>query len=181
MTLKVQNPDTNEEIEVYTAEEIADRDAKIADLSKKLEDRGNDFSQMSKKLEKVDEFGKQIETLQSTLAEKEKAERENAKASALGKFHGGKVDAKEQLESSYAKLAGMPENTPEEIAARANEAAKLAGYLTDGRNPLYTPFSGEAPSPRGVSESAQAKEEEFYKSERGQAALKAMGFVPDAK
>ena len=72
MTLKVQNPDTNEEIEVYTAEEIADRDAKIADLSKKLEDRGNDFSQMSKKLEKVDEFGKQIETLQSTLAEKEK-------------------------------------------------------------------------------------------------------------
>lgn len=179
--MKVINPETNEEIEVFTQAEVAERDAKIAELTKKTTEQGENISQMSKNFEKVDEFGKKIESLETSLAEKEKNELQSIKDSALGKFHGGKENLKTELEASYAKLAGMPEKTAQEIAERSEMAAKLAGFSVDSRNPLYTGMSGEAPKSRAVAEGQKEKEDEFYKSDRGQAALNAMGLAKPAE
>jgi uncharacterized coiled-coil protein SlyX len=169
------------EMEVFTQAEMKEQQDKITELNGKLTARGEDFSQMSKKLEKVDEFEKKIGGLEQTLADKEKQEKINMKNSAFEKWHGGKEDLKTGIENAYAKLAGMPESTLEEVALRANEAAKLAGFSVDSRNPLYSGMSGEAPRPRVASESTEAKEAEFFASDRGQAALKAAGLSNPVK
>lgn len=77
---------------------------------------------------------------------RETSDRMRNKDNALRNFHGEKEEVKKTLEEKYALLTGMPETTPEEISARAQAAAQLAGISVESRpNPLYQSANGEAP------------------------------------
>lgn len=152
---------------VYTAEEFTAKENELATIQADLVEarrlnveRGDNmkaYSQMSDAekagydanttvlLKREEELTKQLGELNSKLTDKEKRENESAKNSSLASIHHGDEATKTKLEEKYALLTGMPETTPEEIAARAREAATLAGIQIDPRNPLYSSISGEAP------------------------------------
>lgn len=92
-----------------------------------------------------DKLEEELGNVKKSLEDKETKEKEYTKTSVLKGYHGDKEDIKKSLEEKYSMLAGMPESTPDEIKARANAAATLAGISIDSRNPLYSSFSGEAP------------------------------------
>ncbi len=96
-------------------------------------------------LKRSDQTAAELADTKKKLEERDIRDRDSAKNNALSGFHGGKEDIKKTLEEKYAILAGMPETTPEEIKARATEAAKLAGISIDSVNPLYQRFDGDAP------------------------------------
>lgn len=89
---------------------------------------------------------------------KEKTENERTKNNALKGFHADVAEVKEKIEKSYAALAGMPETTPEEVQARAEAAARLAGISVESRNPIHQSFSGEAPRYKEKSEYVETPE-----------------------
>jgi hypothetical protein len=97
-------------------------------------------------LRRHDELEGEVGTLKTRLEEKDKNEKDYTKNSVLKNFHRGDETVKKAIEQNYAHLAGMPESTPDEIAARAASAARLSGITIDPINPLYTPISGEAPA-----------------------------------
>lgn len=171
MPTKIANEE-GVEIEYFTPEEVAADKAEIARLSALDKERGNNFSQFSEKLGKTEV---ELEGVKKTLAEKETAEKNHARESSFAKY-GDTDEIKTALNDNYSKLAGMPETTPAEIQARAEMAAKMAGFTLNSRNPLYVNPLGEAPKPK----QSDAKDE-FMQSEKGQAALKAMGIAPDKK
>lgn len=161
---------------VYTAEEIAAKDAEIERLNVLNGEKTENFKKVNEKTEKLEG---DVNKLTETLAQKETRERESAKTVNGVRYHGNNEDLKKKVEDNYALLSGMPETTPEEIAARMTQAAVLSGINVAPLNPLNQPFSGEAP--RIKPEDAKAKEDEFLKSEKGQAALKAMGMEDEVK
>lgn len=168
MAKEIENEDGTKET-VYTAADMAAKDQEIADAKKLADEKTDNFKQFNEKLGKTDE---ELTRVKTQLADKEKLEKESAKTSTAARFHGNNDEIKGKLETNYAALAGMPESTPEEISARMEAAAKLAGISVESRNPLYTPAYGEAPREKAPG----AKEDEFLKSEKGIAAQKAMGF-----
>lgn len=109
-------------------------------------------------MKRSDKTAAEVEELRTKLAEKETNERSYTKSSVLKNFHGDKEDIKKVLEDKYAILAGMPENTPDEIRARAGEAAKLAGISLDSINPLYQSFNGEAPKYKEPTEFVETQD-----------------------
>lgn len=169
MAKEILNEETGVMETVYTAEEMAAKDAQIEEANKIARERGENFSRFNDKVAKTEE---ELAAMRTRLEEKEMQERTSARNNSAAKFHGNNDELKQKLDSSYEALAGMPEGTPEEIAGRMEAAARLAGINVQSRNPLYTPTYGEAPQQR----QNENKEDEFLKSERGQQALKAMGF-----
>lgn len=184
---EIETPEGTKET-VYTAEEYTAKEGELTVLQTKLQDleklnatRGEDFkaySKMSEEEKKVYDANttnllkneellrNQITDLTGKLTDKEKRENDSAKNNALSSIHRGNEDTKKTLEEKYALLSGMPETTAEEIAARAKEAAKLAGIQIDPRNPLYTGVNGESPvyKPKG----------EFVETPKGDAAVQAV-------
>ena len=112
-----------------TAEEKAAYDANTTELL-----RRDDLSQ------------KEIADLRKRLDDKEALEKNSNKTNALTRFHQNNEETKKALEENYALLSAMPETTPEEIHARAQKAARLAGINVDSMNPLYVSINGEAPT-----------------------------------
>lgn len=171
--IEEKNEDTGETTKVtyYTAEEIAAKDVEIERLNNLNNEKTENFKKVNDKTEKLEgEFGK----LKETLTQKEDRERETAKVTYGAKYHANNEELKTKIEAKYS-LLNMPESTAEEVAAKMEEAARMAGIVTDNRNPLFSPTYGEAPRI-----SVKNKEDEFLKSEKGQAALKAMGFETEA-
>lgn len=151
----------------------ATKDAELAELRRLNAERGENFTRYSKMTEEekknydenttnllkhTDKLTGQVEELTAKLTEKEKAENERTKNSALKGFHGDLPEVKQKLEEKYALLAGMPESTPEEITARAAEAAKLAGIAVDSRNPLNISIHGEPPMYKEKTEYTETNE-----------------------
>lgn len=169
------NEMTGEKEFVFTADEIkANQDAlvaketELAEAKRVAEERGQNFSEYNKKTEKLEG---EVKSLKTTLEEKTAREIASAKSDAGLKYHGNNEELKTKLEQSYA-LVNMPENTPQEIAARMEAASRMAGIvLPGGPSPLTAPMYGEPPQQK----KARAEEAEFLQSEKGQAALKAMG------
>lgn len=117
-------------------------------------------------LKREEQLSTEVSTLTTKLTEKEKRENESAKTNALSSIHHGEEVSKKLLEEKYALLTGMPETTPDEISARAKEAAKLAGIQIDPRNPFYTAINGEAPQYK--------PKEEFVETPKGAQAAAAV-------
>ena len=147
-------------INVYTDEEVAAKDAEIERLKQisveKTENfrRYNEMTEEQRKaysenelifIKQNDQLQDKIKTLEETLVKKEERERQEKKMSVFQRFHGGNDEIKNKIDQEYSLLTGMPETTPEEISARAEKAARLAGIVIDTRNPIYQPINGEAP------------------------------------
>lgn len=172
MSKEIETPEGTKEV-VYTAEEYTAKETELGTITKELEtlrrvaaEKGENFkkfSQMSEEEKKVfdvntinllrreEQLSGEVNDLKTKLTDKEKKDNESAKSFALTNIHHNDEASKKLLEEKYALLSGMPETTPQEISARAKEAAKLAGIQIDPRNPLYSPMSGEAPQykPKG--------------------------------
>lgn len=97
-------------------------------------------------IKRNDKIEEDLKAERETRLAREKADSERNKANALKGFHNDLPEVKTKLEEKYALLAGMPETTPEEINARAAEAAKLAGISVDSRNPIYSSVHGAPPT-----------------------------------
>lgn len=159
---------------VYTADEYKAKETELQKTQSDLEtakrisaEKGNNFkkfSEMNDEEKKVldanqinllkneERLISDIEGLKTKLTEKEQKENQSSKNSALLSIHHGEESSKKILEEKYNLLTGMPETTSQEIAARAKEAAKLAGIVVDPRNPLFTHISGDAPNYKPKSE-----------------------------
>lgn len=174
MAKEIVNEDTGEKETFYTKEEMEAKDKELTDAKALNEERSKNFNGVNEKIGKLEE---EVKLTKTQLAEKEVRERDSAKNNSGSKFYGANADLKAKVDANYAVLAGMPENTPEEIQARMEAAARLSGISVGGQpNPIYSPIDGEPPR----QAQAKAKEDEFLKSEKGQAALKAMGLEPEA-
>jgi hypothetical protein len=149
-----------EEVIVYTREEIETRDAEIARLNglnkEKTENfrRYNEMTQEERDnhsenelnlIRRNDILEAEIKGVKETLAEKETREKNEAKTNLLKQYHNDLPEVKTTLEEKYAMLAGMPENTPEEIRERTIQAARLAGISVDSVNPIYQSVNGMPP------------------------------------
>lgn len=173
MSIEIEKEDGTKEV-VYSTEEYTAKDTEITDLKGKLTElerinatRSSDFTAYSKMseedkkafdanttnlLKNEETLRNQIADLTGKLSDKEKRDNDAAKNHAMSSIHHNDEKTKNLLEEKYALLAAMPENTPDDIAARTREAAKLAGIQIDPRNPMYTSFSGEAPQYKQNSE-----------------------------
>jgi len=140
---------------------IADLEAEKVRLEKLNAERGENFKRYNEMTEEErknfdantinlikrgDELQSKLEEVTKKLTEKEQRELESGKTNALKMYHGGNPELETKVKSQYDILSGMPETTPEEIAARAQAAARLAGISVDSANPLYQPMHGEAPN-----------------------------------
>lgn len=173
---------------VYTTEEYSAKETELATVQDELKEarrlsaeRGENlksYSQMSESekaafdanttilLKREETLVGQINDLNTKLTDKEKKDNDSTKTSVFTNIHHGDEATKTKLEEKYALLSGMPETNPQEIAARAKEAAVLAGIQLDQRNPLFSTISGEAPTFK--------PKEEFVETPKGTAAAEAV-------
>lgn len=159
------------EIDVIPLTEVESRDNKIQELEKALEEQkrvseektGN-FKQFNEKTVKLED---ELNSLRTVLSEKEAREKSSFKEIGFERFAKGNEDIKKVLQEKY-DLLSMPDSTQQDIEARIKSAAMLAGINTVVVNPLNVNPNGDAPNNSQHSD-------DFLKSEKGQAALKAMG------
>lgn len=199
MSFKVQDPnDESKEIEVFTPDEVAAKDAEItaakADAEKFRADADKYQKVSAEKTENFKKLNEMTESEKAALsAEKiefmKRAEAAEAKVSnledkfnkdtqdrinadteaALKKYHGDDPKMKEVLEKNF-KLISLEGTDTNTIYERARLAAAMEAGKTGRANPLMSPMNGSAPRSQQSS-----KSEEFLKSEKAQEAMKRMG------
>lgn len=199
MPITIDNPNGEGQIDVFTPEEVAAKEAEAQAAKdalaardaeyKKLEsihasqaDNFKRFKDMSEeeisKLSAKDiENIKRIEAAEDAaaaahakLTEKEQADADAKKATLVQKYTGGDKDLVAKFEEKFATLAGVAD--PEE---RAAAAAILAGIgIVPGVNPITQQFNGAPYVPKEQKES-----EQFLASDRASAAIAAMGGLPE--
>lgn len=160
------------EVEVFTADEVAaaakveadrvaaEKDTEIEKWKKVSTEKTENFrkyNEMTQEerdahsanelelIKRNDKIEEDLKAEREARITREKTDNDRTKNNALKSFHNDLPEVKTKLEEKYALLAGMPETTPEEISARATEAAKLAGISVDSRNPIYSSIHGEPP------------------------------------
>jgi hypothetical protein len=154
---------------------VTEKEAEIANLRKvsaeKTENfkKYNDLTEEERKafdantvtiMKRADKLEEELTQTKTSLAEKEQKERDYNKNSILRTIHSDDAKIKASIDEAYGKL-NMPETTPDEIRARAEAAARLAGISVQSQNPLYQPYSSEAPNLKSE------KDKEFVETERG--------------
>ena len=87
----------------------------------------------------------------------------------IAKMSGGNAEIKQKMIDSW-DLINIPGTDTESISARAGAVFNMVTGGSHAPNPLTAGFNGESPAAR-----AQKEDEAFLTSEKGQAALKAMG------
>ncbi len=182
MSKEIQNDAGETEI-VYTADEYKALEAdagkaktletELAEAKRLIAERGENFTAYSKMseeerkvydanttnlLKREENLLTELAGVKTTLAEKEEKEKTSLKTNALSNIHQGDEATKTKVEAEYALLTGMPETTQDEINARAQKAALLAGIQIDPRNPLYIPVNGEAPMHKDKKEFVETPE-----------------------
>lgn len=205
MTIKVDDPNNpGQEIEVYTADELAVKEAEAttakaeaeaarieADKYKRV---ASEQTQNFKKLnemsdaEKAKMTAEQIEdrkrweaaearatALEDSINNDKKARVQSDTAAALAKYHGGDDKLKAALEENF-KLINLEGTDKETIEKRAKMAADMYKGQTGRVNPLMASMSGGSPGHQEKS-----KTEEFLGSDRAAEAMKRMGDAPVAK
>lgn len=159
--LEQQKTEAIDAVKADSTKTIEEKDAEILRLNKVSAEKTDNFRKYNEMTEEErkahteneiiqirrnDKLEEELGGVKKTLEEKEIRERDYAKTSVLKAFHGDKEEVKKVIEEKYAILSGMPETTPDEIRARATEAAKLAGINVNSQpNPLYQGFSGASP------------------------------------
>lgn len=202
MTVKITDPDTGEENEYYTADEIqaaeaaktaaetaaAESNAKYENLNKLHSSQAENFKRYKDMSEdeksalsaEKTETLKRIEAAEdiankanAKLAEKETAEAETKKNSLVSKYTGNDKDLAAKFTEKYDGLESIAD--PEQ---RAVAAAALAGIGVNVQvNPLHQRYNGEGPQ----ASKAKTERDEFLASDKGQAGLAAMGMAQDKK
>ena len=174
MVMKVEHPETGEEIDVYTQEDLdaiqAEKQAlldeaeklrkvniektenlkKLRDMSE--EDKGRYTAEQIELIRRTEEQAEQLEALRSESVDKEQREFERNKEAALKQYHNGNEDMKAKIEANW-DLVNLPGTTLDVVAARAEHAARLAQIEMVRSNPLNGHMSGHGPSSSSPTES----------------------------
>ncbi len=200
MSLKIDDPNNEgQEIEVFTAEELAAKaaevettknaelataNAEVERLKKVSAEKTENFKKLNEmtEAEKAAMSAKQIEDLKRIEAAESKAQALEDKINndtksrvekdietALAKYHGGDEKLKEQLKKNF-DLINLQGTDTETIQERAKLAADMEKGKLGRINPLHSGFGGSAPKSADKN-----KTDEFLNSEKAKAALKAMG------
>ncbi len=197
--MKIEDPNNpGEEIEVFTPDEVAAKDAAIAENTKALADAKAEVERLNqhtalqkdnfKKLNEMSETeraslsAEKIEAmkrfeaaearaaaLETKLNDDTKKRIETDTEKALAQYHGGDPKLKEQLEKNF-KLINLEGTDTETIQERARLAKNMLVGSSEKPNPLYASMNGGAPRSEQKS-----KSEEFLKSDKAAEALKRMG------
>lgn len=196
--MKIQDPnDEEKEIEVFTPEEMAAKDAEIVAAKADAENARRVASEQTANFKKLNEMteaekatftAKEIESMKRIEASEAKAAAledeinndkksrvESKKASEIAKYAGSDPEIKKKLEENYdlINLTGTDDAT---IEKRAKLAANMLTGATGRTNPLYSPMNGAGPVARESS-----KTEEFLNSDKAAEARKRMGDDPITK
>lgn len=201
MTIKITDPnDPDKEIEVFTPDEVAAKDAAMAeketalatangelekerrvsaeksDNIKRLRDMSDEekskLSQEQIEQRKIAE--KALDEAESAKAElkKEREEKENLKKeNFLERFSGGNADLRKKLEENFNIIDSGKEP---DLEKRMGAAAAMAGINMNPKNPLTQEIFGQAPTEKQKSE-----KDDFLKGDKAAAAFKAMGISPE--
>lgn len=170
MAFKYQD-DNGNEIEAYTKEEYEQIQAeakRVKELEEELERQKKVSAEKSESFKKLNERTeaekaamdintlealKRVEMLEHELAEERRIKQEQdnlskttVKETIVKIFAGESDDIKTKVLDNYQALAGMPENTPEEIKARMEKAAVLSNIQIPHNtpNPLYASMFGSS-------------------------------------
>lgn len=197
--IKIEDPENEgQEVEVYTAAEVAAKDTEIAAARAEAEAAKAEAQKYQKvSAEKTENFKKLNDMTESEKAllstEKieamKRAEAAEARVqviedkyntdtqnriksdteSALARYHGGDTKLKEELEKNF-KLINLEGTDTATIQERARLAANMHKGSSERPNPLNYGFNGAAPQ-----SAEKNKTEEFLKSDKAKSAMKAMG------
>ena len=187
------------ELEVYTKEEVEATTSKLSEMEsemQRLQQANGEMSLNFKRYRDMTEEEKatltesekqanlqmgimqdQIEEMKKKDQEREEATVKNLKQATIDRYTQGNAEMKEKMEKQWDLV-----NIDVKDSATATERGRIAflaagGVLNDThKNPLFTHYSGDVPTSvptPGVTK--QEKSKEFISSDRGQAALRAMG------
>lgn len=183
--------ENDQEVELLTPEEAKQAQESIAALTKekeeliaekkRLEDGGADKDENFKKFRALlDDKDKKLEEVSKRLNEKDEYEKKTVKESLIKHYAGDDEDSRKKFEAEYGFI-NIDESTPENIAARAEKAARMSGlYKEEGKeNPVFKGFwGGQAPNlkpTKGDKDDA----DNILETDKGKSALSAMGIPAD--
>ncbi len=184
-----------EEIDVFTAEEVAsqlkEKDEALAKTTAEIENLRKVSAEKTENFKKLNEMTevekskltaqqiedrKRIEAAESEvtkLREEKNSDTQtrikNDTESALFKYHGGDEKLKAELEKCF-KLVALEGNDTATIQERARLAKNMYVGQTGQSNPLFSSMHGDAPRTQQKN-----KTDEFLKSDKAQEALRRMG------
>ena len=189
MPMMIEHPETGEEMEVYTPDEIKQYEESVAAAQQEIENlktvsaektenfkRYKEMTSEEKEaltanqielLRRDEQLEQELSQLKEQLQAKETGELERNKKNILEKFHRGDEALKETLESNWNML-NVEGSDIDSLSKRAELAARMAGIEISNANPLRQTFSGEAPK-------APSAENEAKMTEAEGLARKAMG------
>lgn len=199
MPITIEDPnDSEKEIEVFTAAELAAKESEAvaakADLEKAngevsklrgvLAEKTENFKKLnemteaeraalgSEKIEAIKRFEAaeaKAAALEETINSDKKTRVESDTAAALAKYHGGNEELKKSLEENF-KMINLEGTDKETIEKRAKMAKDMYVGQSGKVNPLMASMSGGSPAHQEKS-----KSEEFLKSDKAAQAMKLMG------
>lgn len=178
---KIIIDDNGEEMEVFTAEELAaerqtltekhaqelaDKEAHVQEKLAQLKNKeGGIDNAESEAVKKAEEAKLLVEQLQSKITETEKSKQETIKNFWINQTAGGDEELIKKLTEAY-ELINLPINSENDISQRVSLATQLVGIKTI-EIPM-TPFmNGVAPTFTPVKDSANQASYEDFKSTLG--------------
>lgn len=185
--LTIEHPETGEEIEVYTPDEIAEKEQLIATKEEELAaalaeaekykavsaEKTENFKKLNEltqeerealtanqiaEMKRNEALEAEIEALKTQISGKEQQELEYNKAQELKKYYGTDEELKAKLEENW-ELVNITGVDIESIQRRAQLAAAMTGVTESTSNPLHTSLNGSAPKLEQVTESEKKIEE----------------------
>lgn len=196
--MMIDNPDKEgEQIEVYTPAEVAEKEAKITELTGEVDKYKNLSAEKTENFRKLNELSAeektalgadklaamaraeaaetQIQELKDQISGDAQKRIEADTTAALAKYHGGNETLKAALEANF-KMINMEGNDTATIEERARLAASMeAGKNNENHAPLTAAMRGGSPAPRAGGEKP------FAETDKGKAAMAQMGIVEEAK
>lgn len=203
MTMKITDPsDPDKEIEVFTPEEMAAKEAEIkakedalaaasADLEKERRvsaEKSDNIKRLRDMTEEEKSKMTQEQINAQKLAEqaadeakqareelaKERADKETAQKEVLiSRFAGQDPELRKKLEDNFNIIDSGKEP---DMGKRMAAAAAMSGIQVNPQNPLTQEFFGSAPTTK-----QQTEKQEFLKSDKAAAAFAAMGVSTEEK
>jgi len=186
----IEHPETGEEIEVFTKEEVDEKTSTLAEKEAEIEKLQKEYEALQKvSAEKTENFKKlnemtaeereamsanqieifkrnekledEINLLKSKVDTKSQQEIAEKKNALLSQFAGEDEELKKKLEESW-DLLNIDGVDNETLARKAELSASMVGITRSDKNPLRTPMYGEAPQLKQTTQS-QAKVDEAEK------------------
>lgn len=178
--------EAGEEVEAVPVEEaqkvqeerdaLAKEKAELLEEKKRLEEGGASKDENFRKFRTAyEEKEKQYDEAVKRLNQKDEYERTSIKESLRQHYAGADDEARKKFDEEY-NLINIDESTPDNIAKRAEKAARVSGLYKEesNENPIFKGvWHGTAPNLKPTK--GTGEEENVTNTDKGKSALRAMG------